>query len=102
MPFTFHPINFLGGPGGTGVLIFDPKLYKNKVPDNPGGGTVDWTNPWGEHKYVDEIEAREDGGTPAFLQTMRVALAMQLKEEMGVRQNTRQGGGNARKNMASV
>ncbi len=80
----FSPHKFLGGPGGTGVLIFDPKLYKNKVPDNPGGGTVDWTNPWGEHKYVDEIEAREDGGTPAFLQTIRVALAMQLKEEMGV------------------
>jgi hypothetical protein len=36
------------------------------VPDNPGGGTVDWTNPWGGHKYLDEIEAREDGGTPAF------------------------------------
>lgn len=80
----FSPHKFLGGPGGTGVLIFDPKLYKNKVPDNPGGGTVDWTNPWGEHKYIDEIEAREDGGTPAFLQTIKVALAMQLKEEMGV------------------
>jgi selenocysteine lyase/cysteine desulfurase len=80
----FSPHKFLGGPGSTGVLIFDPKLYKNKVPDNPGGGTVDWTNPWGEHKYIDEIEAREDGGTPAFLQTMKVALSMQLKEEMGV------------------
>ena len=80
----FSPHKFLGGPGSTGILIFDPKLYKNKIPDNPGGGTVDWTNPWGEHKYIDEIENREDGGTPAFLQTMKVALAMQLKEEMGI------------------
>lgn len=80
----FSPHKFLGGPGGTGVLIFDSALYKNKVPDNPGGGTVDWTNPWGQHKYVDQIEAREDGGTPAFLQTIKVALAIKLKEEMGV------------------
>lgn len=80
----FSPHKFLGGPGSSGVLIFDAKLYKNEVPDNPGGGTVDWTNPWGKHKYYDEIEAREDGGTPAFLQTIRVALAINLKDEMGV------------------
>ena len=82
----FSPHKFLGGPGAAGILIFDPKLYKNQVPDNPGGGTVDWTNPWGGHKYIDEIEAREDGGTPAFLQTIKVALAVQLKEQMGVDQ----------------
>ncbi|MFM8362704.1 MAG: aminotransferase class V-fold PLP-dependent enzyme [Haliscomenobacter sp.] len=81
----FSPHKFLGGPGAAGILIFDPQLYKNQVPDNPGGGTVDWTNPWGGHKYIDEIEAREDGGTPAFLQTIKVALAIQLKEQMGVK-----------------
>ena len=80
----FSPHKFLGGPGTTGILIFDSKLYKNKIPDTPGGGTVAWTNPWGEHKYIEDIEAREDGGTPAFLQTMRVALCIKLKEEMGV------------------
>lgn len=80
----FSPHKFLGGPGSTGILIFDPKLYANRVPDNPGGGTVDWTNPWGGHKYIDEIEAREDGGTPAFLQTIKVACCVLLKEEMGV------------------
>lgn len=80
----FSPHKFLGGPGTSGILVFDPKLYKNRIPDNPGGGTVDWTNPWGGHKYIDEIESREDGGTPAFLQTIKVALCVQLKEEMGV------------------
>lgn len=79
----FSPHKFLGGPGSTGILIFDSSLYKNKIPDNPGGGTVDWTNPWGGHKYIDDIEAREDGGTPAFLQTMKVALCIKLKEEIG-------------------
>ena len=54
------------------------------IPDCPGGGTVSWTNPWGEHKYIDNIEDREDGGTPGFLQTMRTALAIKLKEQMGV------------------
>lgn len=80
----FSPHKFLGGPGSTGILLFNKALYQNEVPDNPGGGTVDWTNPWGMHKYIDDIEAREDGGTPAFLQTIKVALAIKLKEEMGV------------------
>jgi selenocysteine lyase/cysteine desulfurase len=80
----FSPHKFLGGPGSSGVLIFDSKLYQNKVPDQPGGGTVDWTNPWGQHKFVSNIELREDGGTPAFLQSIKAALAIQLKNEMGV------------------
>jgi len=81
----FSPHKFLGGPGSSGVLIFDSKLYQNKVPDSPGGGTVDWTNPWGQHKFVSNIELREDGGTPAFLQAIRAALVIQLKNEMGVK-----------------
>ena len=80
----FSPHKFLGGPGTSGALIFDSTLYSNSVPDNPGGGTVMWTNPWGEHSYIDDIEAREDGGTPGFLQAIRTAMAVRLKEEMGV------------------
>jgi len=80
----FSPHKFLGGPGTSGVLVFNKNLYKNNVPDCPGGGTVSWTNPWGEHKYIDNIEDREDGGTPGFLQVIKTALAIQLKEQMGV------------------
>lgn len=80
----FSPHKFLGGPGTSGVLIFNKKLYKNMVPDHPGGGTVSWTNPWGEHKYLDNIEEREDGGTPGFLQVIKTALCVKLKEQMGV------------------
>jgi len=80
----FSPHKFLGGPGTSGVLIFNKNLYHNMIPDNPGGGTVNWTNPWGEHRYLDDIETREDGGTPGFLQTIKIALAIQLKEEMGI------------------
>ena len=80
----FSPHKFLGGPGTSGVLIFNKELYNNMVPDCPGGGTVSWTNPWGEHKYIDDIEDREDGGTPGFLQAIKTALAIQLKEQMGI------------------
>lgn len=81
----FSPHKFLGGPGTSGVLVFNKKLYKNMIPDCPGGGTVSWTNPWGEHKYIDNIEDREDGGTPGFLQTIKTALAIKLKDQMGVK-----------------
>jgi selenocysteine lyase/cysteine desulfurase len=80
----FSPHKFLGGPGTPGILIFDAEMYTNRVPDNPGGGTVKWTNPWKEHAYIDDIEEREDGGTPPFLQTIKTALCVQLKEKMGV------------------
>ena len=79
----FSPHKFLGGPGSTGVLVFDSALYDWKAPDNPGGGTVDWTNPWGEYQYISDIEVREDGGTPGFLQTMRTALSIDVKNKMG-------------------
>ncbi len=81
---VFSPHKFLGGPGTSGVLIFNKRLYTNRVPDNPGGGTVDWTNPWGGRKYFDDVEAREDGGTPGFTQAIRTALCIRLKEAMGV------------------
>ena len=80
----FSPHKFLGGPGSSGVMVFNSRLYHNLVPDNPGGGTVTWTNRWGERSYVTDIEAREDGGTPGFLQAMRAALSVRLKDEMGV------------------
>ncbi|CAH2714252.1 Cysteine desulfurase [Neobacillus rhizosphaerae] len=80
----FSPHKFLGGPGTSGVLVFDSRLYANRVPDHPGGGTVTWTNPWGEHQYYTEIELREDGGTPGILQAIRTALCLNLKNQMGV------------------
>ncbi len=80
----FSPHKFLGGPGTSGVLIFNKALYNRSVPDHPGGGTVEWTNPWGEHRYINSIEAREDGGTPGFLQAIRTAMCLKLKDDMGV------------------
>jgi selenocysteine lyase/cysteine desulfurase len=80
----FSPHKFLGGPGTPGVLIFNRKMYKNEIPDQPGGGTVVYSNPWKFHEYVTNIEQREDGGTPPFLQAIKAAMCIRLKEEMGI------------------
>lgn len=79
----FSPHKFLGGPGASGVLVFNSLLYQNRIPDQPGGGTVLWTNPWGEHRFFDDIAVRESGGTPGILQNLKAAMAMQLKEAIG-------------------
>lgn len=79
----FSPHKFLGGPGSAGVIVFNSALYHNRTPDDPGGGTVNWTNRWGKYRYIEDIEAREDGGTPGFLQSIRAALSIRLKEQMG-------------------
>ncbi len=78
----FSPYKFLGGPGSSGVIVFNNSIYHNHAPDNSGGGTVDWTNRWGKYRYIDDIEAREDGGTPGFIQSIKAALCVKLKEEM--------------------
>ena len=53
---------------------------KDIIPDNSGGGTVSWTNPWGGREYIYEIEKKEDGGTPGILQNIKIAYALKLKE----------------------
>jgi len=80
--FSCH--KFLGGPGTPGVLIFNTALYKNRVPDQPGGGTMLYSNPWKVHEYIANVEQREDGGTPPILQGIKAAMCIRLKEEMGV------------------
>jgi selenocysteine lyase/cysteine desulfurase len=81
----FSPHKFLGGPGTPGILIFNRHIYRPQPPDNPGGGTVLWSNPWGEYRYVDNVENREDGGTPGFLQTIKAAMCLELKNKMKIK-----------------
>ncbi len=80
--FSGH--KFLGGAGTPGVLIFNRNIYNNKVPDQPGGGTVTYSNPWKGHDYINSIEQREDGGTPPFLGGIKTAMCIRLKEAMCV------------------
>lgn len=79
----FSPHKFLGGPGASGVLIFNKKLYRNELPPTAaGGGTVDYVG-YHSHDFTEDIEAREKAGTPGIIQTIRSALVMELKEKIG-------------------
>ncbi len=77
------PHKLIGGPGTPGVLVARKELFQNRVPDMPGGGTVWYVNPESHH-YLDDIEHREEGGTPAIVESIRAGLAFQLKEAVGV------------------
>jgi len=77
------PHKFLGGPGTSGILVFNADIYPVSLPPTvPGGGTVDYVSPKRE-EYVRDIETREKPGTPGILQALRVALAFQLKDKVG-------------------
>ncbi|APR84213.1 Cysteine desulfurase [Minicystis rosea] len=76
------PHKLIGGPGTPGVLIAKKHLFKNRVPAVPGGGTVAYVNPV-EHRYVPDIVHREEGGTPAILESIRAGLVFQLKQAVG-------------------
>jgi len=78
------PHKYLGGPGSSGLLLFHRKIYPVDLPPTfAAGGTVDYVGPQG-HDYITDIEAREKPGTPGTLQTMKAALALQLKDAVGV------------------
>ena len=77
------PHKFIGGPGTPGILVARRELFRNRVPAAPGGGTVMYVNPL-EHVYDSNPEHREEGGTPAIVESIRAGLVFQLKEAVGV------------------
>ncbi|NQU58688.1 MAG: aminotransferase class V-fold PLP-dependent enzyme [Rhodospirillales bacterium] len=77
------PHKFVGGPGSPGLLVMRRKLMANAVPARPGGGTVSYVNPL-EHVYLSDEEHREEGGTPAIIESIRAGLVFQLKDRVGV------------------
>ncbi len=76
------PHKFAGGPGTPGVLVAKRALFRNRVPTVPGGGTVAYVNAL-EHDYLPDVQHREEGGTPAILESIRAGLVFQLKESVG-------------------
>ena len=77
------PHKFIGGPGTPGILVARRELFTNRVPSVPGGGTVQYVNPT-EHTYLADIEHREEGGTPAIVESIRAGLVFGLKAAVGV------------------
>jgi len=76
------PHKYIGGPGTPGVLVVRRELVTNRVPTVPGGGTVAYVNP-AEHRYLEDPVQREEGGTPAIVESIRAGLVFQLKEAVG-------------------
>ncbi len=77
------PHKFIGGPSTPGVLVARRELLTNRVPVVPGGGTVAYVNP-ADHKYLSDPVQREEGGTPAIVESIRAGLVFQLKQAVGI------------------
>ena len=77
------PHKFVGGPGTPGVLVARRELFTNTVPVVPGGGTVEYVNA-DEHRYLADPEHREEGGTPAIIESIRAGLVFKLKRDVGI------------------
>jgi selenocysteine lyase/cysteine desulfurase len=78
------PHKFLGGPGASGVLVFNKRIYHPELPPSvSAGGTVDYVGP-ASQDFITDIEEREKAGTPGVLQILKAGLAFQLKDRIGV------------------
>ncbi len=76
------PHKFIGGPGTPGILAVKKQLLKNRVPAMPGGGTVMYVTPE-DHQYINDSERREEGGTPAIVESIRAGLVFKLQQQVG-------------------
>jgi selenocysteine lyase/cysteine desulfurase len=78
------PHKFLGGPGSSGVLIFNERIYHRELPPSvSAGGTVDYVGMQGQD-FISSIEEREKAGTPGVLQTLKAGLVFEIKDRVGV------------------
>ena len=76
------PHKFVGGPGTPGVLVVKKNVLGNSVPTVVGGGTVMYVTPE-DHLYIEDHERREEGGTPAIIESIRAGLVFKLQQEVG-------------------
>jgi hypothetical protein len=76
------PHKFPGGPGTPGVLVVCRELVRNRVPTVPGGGTITYVHATGQH-YLADPSYREEGGTPAIMESVRAGLVFQLHQAVG-------------------
>jgi selenocysteine lyase/cysteine desulfurase len=97
---------FMGGPGASGVLVAQASLFRSRVPERPGGGTVEYVGPGAATRqaccspgaaadavdtgssllqvdYASRLADREEGGTPNILGDVRAGCAFELKELAG-------------------
>lgn len=78
------PHKFIGGPGTPGILVVKRSVLANRVPSVAGGGTVTYVTPE-DHRYIEQAERREEGGTPSIIESIRAGLVFKLQQEVGVK-----------------
>jgi len=79
----FSPHKFLGGNNTPGVLICKESITNNleSAPSQPGGGTVLYVTKERVH-YSQDIETREEGGTPDIIGSIRIGFALSTRERI--------------------
>jgi selenocysteine lyase/cysteine desulfurase len=77
------PHKFIGGPGTPGILVVRDNILSNRVPAMPGGGTVVYVTPE-DHRYIEDRERSEEGGTPAIVESIRAGLVFQLQQAVTI------------------
>ena len=82
------PHKFIGGPGTPGLLVAKKSIMQNRVPAVVGGGTVKYVTPV-DHRYIEDHERREEGGTPGIVESIRAGLVFRLQQEVGTREISR-------------
>ncbi len=78
------PHKFLGGPGSSGILVFNERIYHRELPPSvSAGGTVDYVG-LDDQDFISRIEEREKAGTPGVLQTLKAGMVFEIKDRVGV------------------
>jgi selenocysteine lyase/cysteine desulfurase len=94
------PHKFVGGPGTPGVLVAKRSLFRNRVPSVPAGGTILFVSPT-RQSYHPDPAVREEGGTPAIVESIRAGLVFALKERVGTAEIRRREGASVRRVLRS-
>lgn len=77
------PHKLLGGIGSCGILCARKNLFNAKLaPSFSGGGSIKYASN-NKHFFIDDIQKREDSGTPPILGLLKAALAYQYRNEIG-------------------
>lgn len=78
------PHKLIGGIGSCGILLIRKNSFESALPPTfSGGGSVKYVSA-NSHYYIDDIESREDSGTPPILPLLRAVLAYQYRNEIGL------------------
>jgi selenocysteine lyase/cysteine desulfurase len=78
----FSPHKSLGGQNTPGVLIAHDRIYRNQLkPTQPGGGTVNFVyKNWID--YIQDVELKEESGTPNIIGGIRVGLMFLIRQKI--------------------